>query len=85
MEREVQDVNELLISAMSLIGTLVGTFGGILVSRHLLNYRMGQMEQSVQRFSEFAERVPVLEEKILAANERIRDLEDKIERKEEFR
>ncbi len=78
-------VNELLISVMSLIGTLVGTFGGILVSQRLLSYRLEQMEQSVRRLSELAERMPVLEEKMLAANQRIRDLEDKIERKEEFR
>lgn len=73
---------EVLTSLMSLIGTLSGTFGGILVSQKLLNDRLARLEQAVQEHNVFARRMPVLEEKILVANHRIADLEQKMDRRE---
>lgn len=35
------DYTALAAASMSLIGTLVGTFGGILVANKLTNYRIG--------------------------------------------
>ena len=73
---------EVLTSLMSLIGTLSGTFGGILVAQKLLNDRLARLEQAVQEHNGFAWRMPVLEEKILVANHRIADLEQKVDRRE---
>lgn len=73
---------EVLTSLMSLIGTLSGTFGGILVAQKLLNDRLARLEQAVKEHNGFARRMPVLEEKILVANHRIADLEQKVDRRE---
>ena len=54
---------ETLVSILSLIGTLVGAFGGIIVSSKLTIYRIEQLEKKVDKHNNFAERMPVVEEK----------------------
>ena len=71
-----------LTSLLSLIGTLVGTLGGILVSQRLTNFRLEQLEREVREHNNFARRMPVVEEQIRVANHRIADLEQKAVRKE---
>jgi hypothetical protein len=63
------------IAIISLIGTLGGTFGGILTSARLTNYRIEQLEKKVEQHNNFAQRIPVLEEKIKVEEHRIEDLE----------
>ena len=41
------DWTTLAVSGMSLIGTLAGTFGGILVANKLTTYRIEQLERKV--------------------------------------
>ena len=41
------DWTTLAVAGMSLVGTLAGTFGGILVSNRLTTYRIDQLEQKV--------------------------------------
>jgi hypothetical protein len=65
-----------MVALLSLIGTLGGTFGGILTSSKLTAYRIEQLEKKVDKHNNFAERIPVLEEKIEVANHRITDLEN---------
>ena len=38
----------IIVALLSLAGTLGGTFGGILVSNKLTNYRLEQLEKKVQ-------------------------------------
>ena len=68
-------MNEVIVAAISLIGTLAGSLGGILVSSKPTNYRLQQLEQKVDRHNRFAERMPVVEEQIKAVERRIADLE----------
>lgn len=63
------------IAIISLIGTLGGTFGGIVTSAKLTNYRIEQLEKKVEKHNNFAERIPVIEEKLKVENHRINDLE----------
>lgn len=72
----------LMISLLSLIGTLAGTFGGILTSNKLTGYRIQKLEEQVAKHNNVVERVfrledsdKLLEEKIKVANHRIDDLE----------
>lgn len=65
----------ILVALVSLVGTLGGTFGGILTSAKLTNYRIEQLEKKVEKHNNFAERIPVLEEKIKVEEHRIEDLE----------
>lgn len=65
------------VAILSLIGTFIGAFGGIVTSSKLTNYRLGQLEKKVDRHNSFAERIPLLEQQIKVANHRIADLEAK--------
>lgn len=67
--------NSILVAILSLCGTLIGTLGGILVSAKLTNYRLEQLEKKVEKHNNFAERIPVIEEKLKVEEHRIEDLE----------
>ena len=57
------------------MGTLIGTFGGIITASKLTNYRIEQLERKVDKHNNFASRMPVIEEQIKVINHRIDDLE----------
>ena len=64
------------IALVSLVGTLVGTFGGIITASKLTNYRIEQLERKVDKHNNFAERIPLIQNDIKVANHRIDDLEE---------
>ena len=73
----------IIVSLISLIGTLGGTLGGILVSNKLTNYRIEQLEKKVEKHNQVIDRVYELEkrdevekEEIRVINHRVADLED---------
>ena len=75
-----------IVALISLAGTLCGTFGGILASNKLTNYRIAQLEQKVEKHNHLVERTYCLEksqqlteERLRVANHRISDLERKEE------
>lgn len=68
--------SEMWVAIFSLIGTLIGTLGGILASAKLTNYRIQQLEKKVEKHNHFAERIPVIEEQIKVTNHRVDDLEE---------
>lgn len=67
--------SNIITAALSLIGTLGGSLGGILVSSKLTAYRLQQLESKVAEHNNFARRMPVVEEQIKVINHRIDDLE----------
>jgi hypothetical protein len=64
-----------LVSLISLGGTLLGTFGGIVTANRLTVYRIDQLEKKVEKHNNIVERTYILEEKMNVANHRIDDLE----------
>ena len=71
-----------IVAIISLIGTLGGTFGGILTSSKLTNYRIEQLEKKVEEHNDVVKRTykleeeqKVEEEKIKVINHRLEDLE----------
>ncbi|MBQ5823210.1 MAG: hypothetical protein IIW48_00210 [Clostridia bacterium] len=73
---------EIITALVTLIGSLGGTFGGIIVSSKLTNYRIEQLEKKVEKHNQLIDRVykleradEVEEEKIKVINHRIDDLE----------
>lgn len=64
------------VALVSLIGTLIGTFGGIITASKLTNYRIEQLERKVDKHNNFAERIPLIQNDIKVANHRIDDLEE---------
>lgn len=67
--------SEILVALISLAGTLLGSFAGIITSSKLTAYRLEQLEKKVDRHNSFAERIPLAEEKIKVLNHRVEDLE----------
>ena len=74
---------EIIVSVISLLGTIVGSLGGVLVSSRLTTYRIQKLEERVAKHNNLIDRVYRLEEKaklegerIKVANHRIDDLED---------
>ena len=71
-----------LVAMLSLLGTLTGTLGGIVVSNKLVNFRLQELEKRVQAHNNLVERtyhleseMEVVHEQIKVANHRITDLE----------
>ena len=65
-----------------LIGSVVGTLGGILITNRLTNYRIEQLEKKVDKHNSVIHRTyqleqtaAVLAERLDVANHRIEDLE----------
>lgn len=74
---------EVITAALSLVGTLVGTLGGIALSSNLTNYRIEQLEKKVEKHNNLITRTykleqefAVMDEKVKVANHRIDDLEE---------
>lgn len=74
---------EIVVALLALLGSAIGTFGGILINTKLSNYRIEQLEKKVEKHNQVVERVYILErheelveEKIRTANHRIDDLEE---------
>ena len=67
--------NDVIVALLALIGTLAGTFGGILTSSKLTAYKIEQLEKKVDKHNSFAERIPVINEQIKVINHRIEDIE----------
>lgn len=73
----------IIVAVLSLVGTLGGTFGGIVTASKLTTYRIEQLEKKVEKHNNVIERVfqlekaeAVMEEEIKVANHRIDDLEE---------
>lgn len=69
------DISAAIAAATSLLGSLIGTVGGILASAKLTTYRIQKLEEEVHEHNNFARRMPVVEEQIKVINHRIDDLE----------
>ena len=66
-----------IVAILSLIGTMLGTLGGIVASSKLVNYRIEQLEKKVDKHNGFGEKIPVIQEQIKVINHRLEDLEHK--------
>ena len=72
-----------IVALLSLAGTLFGSFSGIMAANKLVNYRLQQLENKVEKHNKVIERVYKLEqrdavetEEIKVINHRINDLEE---------
>lgn len=68
----------IIVALISCLGTVLGSMLGILTSAKLTNYRIQQLEEKVDKHNGFAEKIPLIEEKIKVVNHRL----DKLERTE---
>ena len=62
----------IIVAAISMLGTLIGSFSGIVTANKLMNYRIEQLEKKVDKHNNFAEKIPLINERM---DEIIRRLE----------
>ena len=74
-----------LVAALSLIGTLIGSFSGIIAANKLVNYRLQQLEQKVQAHNNLVERTYHLEGELELLHEQIKSVHHRIKHMEEAR
>lgn len=65
-----------VVAILSLIGTLIGTFGGIVTANKLTNYRIEQLEKKVEKHNQVVERVYKLEKQEAVMEEEIEHLRE---------
>lgn len=67
---------EIVVGSLSLIGTLIGTLGGILASNKLTNYRIQQLEEKVNKHNNLIERMYKCEDRLNIVEHDIQDMKD---------
>ena len=63
-----------IVGMLSLVGTLAGSLSGILVANRLVNYRLGQLEEKVERHNQVIERTFRLEGQMSEVQHEVTDL-----------
>ena len=69
----------IIVAIISLVGTIIGTLGGILVSNRLTIYRIEQLEKKVEKHNSVAERTYNLEEKLAVLETREKVTEHRVD------
>jgi flagellar motor component MotA len=65
-----------IVAILSLVGTLIGTFGGIITANKLVTYRIEQLEKKVEKHNQVVERVYKLEKQEAVMEEEIEHLRE---------
>lgn len=69
-------MNDIIVALIALVGTMLGSMGGILASSKLTNYRIQQLENKVDKHNGFAEKIPVMKTEINDLKTRVEHLEE---------
>ena len=56
--------NEVLIGILSLVGTLIGTLGGILASNKLTAYKIDELQKKVEKHNNLIDRMYKVESRV---------------------
>ena len=68
-----------IVALISFLGTVIGTFAGVLTGSKLTEYRIKQLESKVAKHNEVVERTFKLEGQVLELQHDVRDLKNKTE------
>lgn len=67
-----------IVGCLSLAGTLLGSIAGIMTANKLTNYRIGKLEEKVNKHNNLIERMVVVEQSTKSAHHRIDDIEERL-------
>lgn len=70
---------EIIVALLSLVGTLGGSFLGVLASNKLVNYRIQQLEKKVEKHNNLVERMVLVEAAVKSVDHRLENLESNCE------
>lgn len=57
-------MTDIIVAIIALVGTAIGSLGGILAASKLSNYRIEQLEKKVDKLNSAVERIAVVEVKL---------------------
>ena len=72
------DISSVVVAVISLVGSLFGTFGGILTSAKLSNYRIEQLEKKVEKHNSVVERTYNLEGDVKSIQVEIEEIKEDV-------
>lgn len=64
--------SEIVVALLSLVGTMVGTIGGILASQKLTSYRIGKLEEKVDKHNNLIDRMYKIESRVTLIEDEMR-------------
>ena len=70
--------SEIIVGVLSLLGTLCGTFAGIVTSTKLTNYRIEQLEKKVEKHNSVVERTAVIERDLKSIRHNIDEIREEV-------
>ena len=68
--------SEIIVALLGLVGTLSGSFLGVVAASKLTQYRLQQLEDKVSKHNSIVERTYILEGQMTECIHDIRDLKD---------
>lgn len=70
--------SEVITAIIAMIGTLIGSFGGIITSSRLTTYRLKQLEDKVKEHNNLVSRMVVVEQSTKSAHHRIDEIVEEV-------
>ena len=70
--------SEIIVAGLGLLGTLSGSFLGVVTANKLVQYRLQQLEEKVSRHNHIIERTFILEGQMTEVQHDIRDIKQKL-------
>ena len=64
--------SEVLVAMLSLIGTFIGSIGGILASQNLTSFRISQLETKVDKHNTLIDRMYKIESRVTLLEDEIK-------------
>ena len=74
----------IIIALIGFLGTIIGSAIGVIASSKLINYRLEQLEQKVNKHNNLIERTYELERKESVVEEHIENIENEIHELQQY-
>lgn len=65
-------IGTIIVAIISLLGTLVGTIGGIMTTAKLINYRLEQLENKVSAHNNLIDRMYKVESRVTVIEDELK-------------
>ncbi len=65
--------SEIIVAILSLVGTFVGTIGGILASQKLTSYRISKLEEKVDKHNNLIDRMYKIETRVTLIEDEMKE------------
>lgn len=72
----------IIVGVLSLIGTLIGSLSGIFAANKLTTYRIGRLEEKVNKHNNLIERMVAVEASAKSAHKRLDELSEEVKEHE---